>query len=151
MDKFELTVEQRNFLRSARVGQLATVDKNGFPAVVPFCFVFHNNAIYSVIDEKPKRQDPQKLARIRNIERNSKVGIVIDEYSEDWKKLRFLQLKGNAVIVSKGADYEDALRQLAKKYSQYRKMKLSGRPLIRITASRLFAWSWQRRGAKSTG
>lgn len=144
MDNLELTTEQRSFLRSARVGRLATVDKGGFPSIVPLCFVFHKNAIYSVIDEKPKRQDLRKLARIRNIERNSKVGIVIDEYSEDWTKLRFLQLKGTAEIISKDGEYEDALRRLAEKYPQYWKMKLSGRPLIRITVGRAFSWSWRR-------
>lgn len=127
------------------MGRLATLDKNGYPTVVPFCFVFHNDAIFSIIDEKPKRQDIRKLARIRNIEQDPRVGIVVDQYSENWKKLRFIQLKGNAEILSSGAEYDGVLHLLKHKYPQYQKMNLSGRPVIRITINRVFSWSWQRK------
>ncbi len=34
------------FLNSEHVGRIATIDKNGFPQIIPMNFVFANNSIY---------------------------------------------------------------------------------------------------------
>ncbi|RUA20360.1 MAG: TIGR03668 family PPOX class F420-dependent oxidoreductase, partial [Chloroflexi bacterium] len=46
----KLSSAQDRFLRSARTGHLATSDANGQPHVIPVCFVFDGEAIYSVLD-----------------------------------------------------------------------------------------------------
>ncbi|HEY3135214.1 MAG TPA: pyridoxamine 5'-phosphate oxidase family protein, partial [Blastocatellia bacterium] len=42
------------FIRDHRVARLATADLDGQPAVIPICYVFEGDDIYSPIDEKPK-------------------------------------------------------------------------------------------------
>ena len=54
-------------LREARVGRLATADATGRPLVVPVCFVFDGDALYSAVDDKPKRT--RNLRRLRKIGR----------------------------------------------------------------------------------
>jgi PPOX class probable F420-dependent enzyme len=71
------------FLRAGRVAHLATADASGQPLVIPICFAFDGQEFFSPIDEKPKRLSPQRLKRLRNIEENSQVSLVIDRYEED--------------------------------------------------------------------
>ena len=127
-------------IRSARVAHLATADKKGRPHVIPICYAFDGREIYSPIDEKPKRTSPLLLKRIRNIQGNSYVGVVVDRYDENWKRLAYALITGRAKILLRGARHERAVRLLRKKYPQYRKMRLEGRPVIQITP---IAWtSW---------
>ena len=56
-----LSPAQDRFLRSARTGHLATADAKGRPQVVPVCFVFDGQAIYSVLDAKPKTTPLRQL------------------------------------------------------------------------------------------
>ncbi|MGH7333279.1 MAG: pyridoxamine 5'-phosphate oxidase family protein, partial [Candidatus Rokuibacteriota bacterium] len=67
-------------LRTARVGRLATADTRGCPLVVPVCYSFDGETVYSAIDAKPKRATGRRLRRVRNIEENSQVSLVVDEY-----------------------------------------------------------------------
>ena len=57
-------------MRRARVGHLATVDEEGQPLNLPFCFAFDGESLYSPIDEKPKSAAPRDLKRVRNIRAN---------------------------------------------------------------------------------
>src|SRR6266511_2230132 len=90
-------------IRSARVAHLATADAYGQPHVVPICFVFDGNYFYSPIDEKPKRTAPQKLKRLKNIQENPQVALVIDSYNEDWRKLAYILVRGSARVLLSGA------------------------------------------------
>src|SRR3954468_8081186 len=47
--------EQRRRVAAARVGRLATLDADGRPHLVPFCFVLAGDTLYSAVDRKPKR------------------------------------------------------------------------------------------------
>ena len=128
------------FIRSHRVGRLATTGENLQPAVIPFCYVFDGEHIYSPIDEKPKSVADTSLKRVRNIERNPRVAIVIDDYSEDWSKLSYVLIIGTAVIISPGGEHAGAVELLREKYPQYRSMKINERPIIKITPSRIKRW-----------
>lgn len=128
-------------LRHARVARLATADRAGAPHVIPICFAFDGRRIYSPIDEKPKRLAPQRLRRVRNILANPRVALVIDEYYENWRRLRYILVHGTAHVLSRGAEYTGAIALLRKKYPQYRKMKLEGRPILRILPKRLVSWA----------
>ncbi len=79
---------------------------------------------------------------MRNISSNPSVSLVIDEYSEDWRNLRYLIINGRADIISGGGEYEAALRALTSKYPQYKDMGLenAGLPVIRITPARIISW-----------
>src|SRR5881397_2797005 len=93
-----------NFLRTQRVGHLATVDARGRPLVVPFCFVYDGKAFYSSLDEKPKSVSPEKLKRVRNIRANPEVALVIDHYDENWSRLKFVLIRGRAKILYSGKE-----------------------------------------------
>ena len=68
------------FLLTRRVGHLATADSRAIPHVLPVCFTISQGTLYITIDEKPKRVAGPALKRVRNIERNPMVAIVVDRY-----------------------------------------------------------------------
>jgi PPOX class probable F420-dependent enzyme len=110
-----------DMLRAARVGHLATSSAGGLPLVVPVCFVVHDERIYSAVDLKPKRT--RELRRVRNVRENPQASLVVDEYDEDWTKLRWVMVEGTARIVD-GPERERALAALVVKYRQYAAMDL---------------------------
>lgn len=124
----------RVFAERHRVAHLATADAAGAPHVVPICYALVGDRFYSVVDEKPKRTRTG-LKRLRNIEANPRVALVIDDYGEDWTRLAYLLLQGHAARVDDRAEYERALTALRERYPQYRAMALGfdTHPMIRIT------------------
>jgi PPOX class probable F420-dependent enzyme len=128
------------FIRSARVAHLATTDKSGQPLVIPICFVFDGREFFSPVDEKPKNLAAAKLKRVRNIRENSRISLVIDRYNEDWQRLAYILVSGQAKILSAGQKHRRAVSLLRKKYSQYRAMALEERPMIVITPMRFKHW-----------
>ena len=91
----------------ARVARLATIDfEEAKPHIVPVVFVFDGNSYYIPIDKKPKRDnDPERLRRVRNIQENPNVALLIDEYSEDWSKLFFVMIQGKGSLIGKFSGY----------------------------------------------
>jgi PPOX class probable F420-dependent enzyme len=134
----DLDREARAFLAGARIARLATVDAAGAPHVIPVCFALAAGRLYSVVDEKPKRTT--HLARLRNIEANPNVALVVDRYEEDWSQLAWVQVRGTARVLETGASYDAGLRALGDKYEQYGAMDLEGRPMIEVTPARVTAW-----------
>jgi len=99
--------------------------------------------LYTPIDEKPKSVGPSSLKRVRNIRANPNIALVIDDYSEDWSKLAYVLISGNAEILSPGNDALEqsrAVELLREKYAQYRAMAIDKRPMIRITPVRIKRW-----------
>ncbi len=137
-----LSPEQADFLERQRSGRLATVDPRGQPHAVPICYALLDGILYTPIDEKPKTGAPRELRRIRNILANPRVCLVVDHYEdEDWTRLRWLQVRGEASLVEDAAERERALIALRARYRQYRAMALEALPLLRITPTRLVGWS----------
>ena len=133
----------REFIRDHRVARFATVDESGQPAVVPICYALEGESIYSPVDEKPKRVAPAQLKRVRNVRANPKVSLVIDDYSEDWGKLRFVLITGRAEIIppEDGApEHARAVALLREKYDQYRLMAIDERLIIKITIRSVRRW-----------
>jgi PPOX class probable F420-dependent enzyme len=108
-------------LRSARVGRLATLTPEGKPHVVPFVFVVEEEGsatrLYWMVDEKPKRS--KELQRLRNIEHQPAVELVVDEYDEDWSRLWWVRARGRARVVVGAEERDAALGLLRAKYQQY--------------------------------
>ena len=143
LDIDQSTVE---FIRSHRVARLATASVELQPAVVPICYAFDGEIIYTPIDEKPKSVDPAALKRVRNISANSNVAMVIDDYSEDWSNLVYVLISGTAEIISpadEASEHARAIALLREKYPQYRSMSLNKRPIIKITPARIKRWAPQ--------
>jgi PPOX class probable F420-dependent enzyme len=107
------------FLRAARAGRLATADAGGRPLVVPICYAFDGHTLYSAVDAKPKRVTTRGLRRIRNIEENPRVSLVVDDYDEDWTRLRYVIAEGRATLLTEGRVFTRAVDLLRAKYPQY--------------------------------
>ena len=139
----DIDQETLEFIRGHRVARLATTSADGQPAVIPICYVVDGGRLYTPIDEKPKSVDPSSLKRVRNIRANPNIALVIDDYSEDWSKLAYVLISGNAEILSPGNDaleHGRAVELLREKYAQYRAMAIDKRPMIRITPVRIKRW-----------
>ncbi|MEK0348067.1 MAG: pyridoxamine 5'-phosphate oxidase family protein [Nitrosopumilus sp.] len=66
----------KEFLKVEHIGRISSIDKNGFPQIIPMNFVFLNNTIYLHSHVRGEKLD--------NISRNNKVGFEVD------KELEFL-------------------------------------------------------------
>jgi PPOX class probable F420-dependent enzyme len=140
MPSLRLTPRASRLVQTARIAHLATADASGRPHVIPICFVFDGKLFYSPIDEKPKRVAARKLKRVRNIAENPHVALLIDRYDEDWRKLAYALVLGEAKILRRGKTHRNAAKLLRRKYPQYRSMAIDDRPMISITPKRIVAW-----------
>jgi PPOX class probable F420-dependent enzyme len=136
----ELETWERSFIDRQRVARLATVDPQGQPHLVPIVYAFDGERLFTPIDAKPKRVGPERLQRVRNIQANPRVAILIDEYSDDWAKLAWVQLHGLARLVESGSEQAAGAALLEARYPQYQTMPLAGRPLIVITINHITSW-----------
>ena len=132
--------EVAEFVKTHRVARLATADAGSAPYAVPICYAFDGERIYTAIDLKPKRVGGRALKRVRNILENPQVAVVIDDYSEDWSKLAYVMIRGNAEIIEKGEERQRAETLLRDKYPQYAEMLAPGCAIIRITPERTISW-----------
>jgi PPOX class probable F420-dependent enzyme len=133
-------------INKARVARLATVDSERKPHLIPVVFVFDNGCYFIPIDEKSKRYRPDRLKRVKNIQQNPNVTILIDEYNEDWRKLYFIMIQGRASIIGdKELEQrgllllERAHRLLSDKYLQYQKIGI-GKYIIMIIPQKVMTW-----------
>ena len=128
-----------------RVGHLATADAAGAPHLVPVCFVYDGQAIYTAIDHKPKRQTGYRMKRIRNILDNPQVAFLVDHYDEDWHQLYYVLIRGTATILESGTERQQALALLEEKYAPYRERHLASSTglVIKIVPTAMHRWSWQ--------
>ncbi len=128
------------FISNQRVARLGTVDKEGHPYVVPICYIFDGEFIFSVLDQKPKTVGLLELKRVRNIISNPQVSLVIDKYCEDWQKLGFVTILGKANLLQDGNEHDRIILMLKEKYIQYRSMNIDHNPIIKITVTKMIAW-----------
>jgi PPOX class probable F420-dependent enzyme len=131
---------QRDLITGCRVARFATTPAQGAPALLPVCYAFLEERFFIPIDEKPKSGRP--LARLRNIDRDPAVSLLIDRYDDDWSQLAWLRVEGIAVAVD-GGSFPHALAALRSRYYQYREMDLESRELIVIAPLRFTAWRWK--------
>ncbi len=143
----ELDDSTRAFICQQQVAHLATASATGQPLVVPICYVFDGECIYSPLDEKPKSVAAHRLKRVRNIAANPRVSLVIDHYSEDWSQLAYVIISGLAEIIEPDElhhnECERIVALLREKYPQYETMAIDRRPLIKIRVVSLKRWQAQ--------
>jgi PPOX class probable F420-dependent enzyme len=138
----ELSPAARELLLGARTAHLATADQYARPHVVPIVFVWRDDVLYTPLDRKPKRDDDwHALRRVRNIETNGRVAIVVDRYDEDWSRLAWVLLEGVATILESGDERDRAAAWLREKYAQYETLSLEGRPVVRVSVESRAEWS----------
>jgi len=133
-----LSDAERAVVVAARRAILATISPEGPPRLVPICSVLIDGVIWTPIDEKPKAtEEPLALARVRDIEREPRVTLLVDRWSEDWGELAWVRVDGHATVTDSDPAVVAALRA---KYPQYVSHDLESRPMIRIRIERVTSW-----------
>ena len=124
MGKLEIKSYEKiiKFLSEEHIGRIASIDKDGYPQVIPMNFAFSNDSIY--MHSYPKGE------KLENIIRNNKVGFEVDRELEflpsyfshptDASQADTLYvsvvIKGEAILVE---DYQEkalGLNAMMKKY-----------------------------------
>jgi len=124
LGRLEIKSEQKikEFLDVEHVGRIASIDKDGYPQIIPMNFVFLNDAIYLHSHTKGEKLD--------NIRRNHKVGFEVDReleflpsYFEDPNDASLADtlyisvvIKGTASVIFEKKEMTLALNGLMRKY-----------------------------------
>ena len=127
---------QARFAR-AGVARLATVSPDGSPHLVPVVFTLLDDVIYTAVDAKPKTT--RRLRRLTNIEHDSRVSVLVDQYDDDWSQLWWVRADGRATVHHDGAAVDTGHEALRAKYPQYQSVALTG-PVITIAVQRWTVW-----------
>jgi PPOX class probable F420-dependent enzyme len=135
------------FVESCRNATLATLTPAARSRLVPICFVLSadGSSVISPLDDKPKRtSDRRSLARVRDIEARPGVTLLFERWSEDWAKLAWVRLYGEATLLEPSDHpgmHQQAVRALREKYPQYGEHRLESAPMVRIAITDVTAWS----------
>jgi len=129
--------EARRRFAEARVARLATTDREGSPHLVPICFAVDQDdgTIYSAVDAKPKTTPD--LKRLRNIEGNPRVTLLVDHYTEEWANVWWVRVDGTATVHD---THERGRAALAGKYEQYTDALL-GR-IVAVEPTKWTSWAY---------
>src|SRR4051812_3237438 len=106
-------------LADGRVARLGFSDADGHPRVLPITYAVIEDALWSAIDQKPKREG--EPARVRWLREQPEAALVIDHYADDWEELAWVQVLGRVSVVeiNEDSNAKRALRALTAKYPQY--------------------------------
>jgi PPOX class probable F420-dependent enzyme len=132
------TIEMFRRISGERVAHLATIGRDGSPHIVAITFALHDDALYFAVDDKPKKS--VHLKRLRNIELNPAVSVLVDHYEDDWTKLWWVRVDGTAHTLIEGPEFHRALALLSDRYEQYGSTRLIG-PVVAIAIERMSGWS----------
>ena len=124
LGKLEIKSKEKiiEFLSSESTGRIASIDKNGFPQIIPMNFVFINDVIYM--------HSHIRGEKLENIKRDNKVGFEVDRSLEFLPSYFFdpndasladtlyisVVMKGICLIVEGNEEKALALNGLMKKY-----------------------------------
>jgi PPOX class probable F420-dependent enzyme len=126
----------RSRAAAARVGRLATVGADARPHLVPMTFALDGDRLCTAVDDKPKSS--RRLRRLENVAANAAVTVLIDHYDDDWSRLWWVRLDGDAHAEPEATDRWLAL--LAEKYAVYRASPPDG-PFLVVEISRWTGWT----------
>jgi len=123
------------FIRSQRVARLATVGSSATPHNVPICTVVLSSKIYFAAERDARK--------VRNLQRNPRVALAFDQYSENWKRLCGAMIVGTSVVIAQGPAFRRARQALYRKYRQYSRVEpiAEGESVIVcVTPTASFCW-----------
>ena len=125
-------------LAEARSATLGTVDRAGRPHLVPIVFAYRDGRLYTAVDRKPK--STRQLKRLRNIEANPGVSVLLDRYDDDWTRLWWIRIDGEARLIHAGPAFREGIALLTRKYPPYGAQPPPG-PVIEVRVEIIRAWS----------
>jgi len=119
----------KQYIAGAPVCRIATVRPNGEPHVIPVCPVFDGDAtVYVDLDPRS--------ATAAALRANPRIAVLIDDYHDDWSKLRKVLLRCTAEPVS-GAEQDAAWARIRQKFPQHATIDWSPRLTV---ALRVYEW-----------
>ncbi len=125
-------------LTETRSATLGTVDRAGRPHLVPIVFAYRDGLLYTAVDRKPK--STRHLKRLRNIEANPGVSVLLDRYDDDWTRLWWIRIDGEARVIDSGPAFSEGIALLTRKYQTYVAQPPPG-PVIEVRVETIRAWS----------
>ena len=84
--------------------------------------------------------------KIKNIRYNPRVSLVVDEYFEDWSRLKGLMIQGEASLIGNGEEYAFARKLLYEKYPPHMELypiKEGGNMIIKVSPFKAVYWDEQ--------
>ena len=124
LGKLEIKSKQKviEFLDNEQTGRIGSIDKNGYPQIIPMNFVFVNGVIYM--------HSHVKGEKLENITQNNKVGFEVDKNLEFLPSYFFdpndaslantfyisVVIKGEGELIAEKDEMTTALNSLMKKY-----------------------------------
>jgi PPOX class probable F420-dependent enzyme len=124
-------------LHDERFGVMTTAGPDGSAHSVPVVFALAGDEIVSPIDHKPKTG--AVLARVRNLERDDRVTLLVHHWDEEWTNLSWVMVRGTAMIDADAS--MDLMHAINSRYPQYEPDERHD-ALIRIQPTRVTWWSW---------
>ena len=106
--------KMRHRVSGARAARVGTIDEQGRTHLVPIVFVVEQDTLYSSTDAGARLPK-----RLRNLARDPRVTVLVDDYGEDWSQVWWVRLRGAGRVVQDGAERDRARQLLAVKYPQY--------------------------------
>lgn len=131
----------RDRMAAAPVARLATLRRDGTARLVPITFAVVDGLVCSAIDRVKPKSDA-RLARLRDVDRDPRVGLLADRYDDDWSKLWWVRLDAVAAEHTGGEMRERALDALQRKYPPYRDERPDGAVLV-LTPTAWTGWTAQ--------
>jgi pyridoxamine 5'-phosphate oxidase family protein len=114
------TEAEIEYLRSQRLGRLATVGRDGVPHVVPVAFRY--NPDIDTIDIGG--HDFARRKKFRDVQRTAVAALVVDDVLPPWLP-RAVEVRGDATVVDTGG------KAIMESFDD---------PIIRITPRRVVSW-----------
>ena len=118
-----------------RVCRVATVNEHGMPHLVPVCHVLANGKICF-----GSGNDGRK---VKNLEKNPRVTVTVDLYSDDWAHIKGVMVQGTAKVFSRGPKFRRIRDLLYAKYPHYRTdatLSPSDSVIVEVTPTTVFDW-----------
>ena len=132
------TPRERELVDAAQVARLGTMRTDGRPHLVPVTFALHGSTeIGTAVDHTPKRS--ARLQRLRNIEANAEVCLLVDHYEDNWSGLWWVRVDGIARVVRDEPERSALADALVCKYDAYADRPPAG-PVIAIDVVTVSSW-----------
>jgi nitroimidazol reductase NimA-like FMN-containing flavoprotein (pyridoxamine 5'-phosphate oxidase superfamily) len=106
-----LTGGPAEMFAAARVVYFATCDGEGRPHVVPVSPLLDLDHVIFASE--------LETVKVRNVLGNPSVSMCVDEYDDDWERLRAVVVFGEGSVIEAGFEWERDRNLLYEKYPQY--------------------------------
>jgi nitroimidazol reductase NimA-like FMN-containing flavoprotein (pyridoxamine 5'-phosphate oxidase superfamily) len=124
----------REYIEAARVCRIATVRDDGGVHLIPVCPVFDGERLYIDIGEND--------VTARDLRRDARITVLIDDYDDDWTKLKKVML----YCTARAADADEQARAwdlIRAKFPQYTTVGWRPRHTMALTIDR-----WRQEGVE---